>query len=85
MQAIGGGFSTVICMAIVRDVYPVEQIGRHMSMVLLTMLASPVIAPSLGAALLRFGWPSIFFFKAAYACVIGGYYYAAVPETRPST
>jgi len=83
VQAIGGGFSTVICMAIVRDVYPVEQIGRRMSMVLLTMLASPVIAPSIGAALLRFGWPSIFFFKAAYACVLGGYYYAAVPETRP--
>ena len=83
VQAIGGGFSTVICMAIVRDVYPVEQIGRRMSMVLLTMLASPVIAPSLGAALLRFGWPAIFFFKAAYAGVLGVYYYAKVPETRP--
>ncbi|HET7132133.1 MAG TPA: MFS transporter [Gammaproteobacteria bacterium] len=74
VQAIGGGFSTVICMAIVRDVYPVEEIGRRMSMVLLTMLASPVIAPSLGAALLRFGWPTIFFFKAAYAGVLGVYY-----------
>jgi len=41
------------------------------------------LALSLGAALLRFGWPSIFFFKAAYACALGGYYYAAVPETRP--
>ncbi|HET8696867.1 MAG TPA: multidrug effflux MFS transporter [Gammaproteobacteria bacterium] len=83
VQAIGGGFSTVICMAIVRDVYPVEEIGRRMSMVLLTMLASPVIAPSLGAALLRFGWPTIFFFKAAYAGVLAVFYYAKVPETRP--
>ncbi|HEX5046458.1 MAG TPA: Bcr/CflA family efflux MFS transporter, partial [Gammaproteobacteria bacterium] len=83
VQAIGGGFSTVICMAIVRDVYPVEEIGRRMSMVLLTMLASPVIAPSLGAALLRFGWPTIFFFKAGYAGALGVYYYAKVPETRP--
>jgi DHA1 family bicyclomycin/chloramphenicol resistance-like MFS transporter len=83
VQAIGGGFSTVICMAIVRDVYPVEELGQRMAMVLLTMLASPVIAPSLGAALLRFGWPSIFFFKAAYAGALGTYYYLAVPETRP--
>jgi MFS transporter, DHA1 family, multidrug resistance protein len=83
VQAIGGGFSTVICMAIVRDVYPVEELGKRMAMVLLTMLASPVIAPSLGAALLRFGWPSIFFFKAAYAGALGTYYFVAVPETRP--
>jgi DHA1 family bicyclomycin/chloramphenicol resistance-like MFS transporter len=82
VQAVGGGFSTVICMAIVRDVYPIEELGRRMAMVMLTMLASPVIAPSLGAALLRFGWPSIFFFKAAYAGVLGAYYYMAVPETR---
>lgn len=83
VQAIGGGFSTVICMAIVRDVYPVEELGRRMAMVTLVMLASPVVAPSLGAALLRFGWPSIFLFKAAYAGSLATYYIARVPETRP--
>ncbi len=83
VQAIGGGFSTVICWAIVRDVYHVDELGKRMAMVMLTMLASPVIAPSLGAALLRFGWPSIFFFKAAYAGALGTYYWLAVPETRP--
>jgi DHA1 family bicyclomycin/chloramphenicol resistance-like MFS transporter len=83
IQAIGGGFSTVICMAIVRDVYPIEQLGRRMAMVTLVMLASPVIAPSLGAALLRFGWPAIFFFKAAYAGSLATYYATRVPETRP--
>jgi DHA1 family bicyclomycin/chloramphenicol resistance-like MFS transporter len=70
IQAIGGGFSTVICMAIVRDVYPVEELGRRMAMVTLVMLASPVIAPTLGATLLRFGWPAIFFFQTAYAVAI---------------
>ncbi len=54
-------------MAIVRDVYHVDELGRRMAMVTLVMLASPVIAPTLGAALLRFGWPAIFFFQAAYA------------------
>jgi len=82
-QAIGGGFSTVICMAIVRDVYPVEDLGRRMAMVTLVMLASPVIAPSLGAALLRFSWPAIFFFQAAYAGGLAVFYALRVPETRP--
>jgi DHA1 family bicyclomycin/chloramphenicol resistance-like MFS transporter len=85
VQAIGGGFSTVICMAIVRDVYPVEELGRRMAMVTLVMLASPVVAPSLGAALLRFGWPSIFFVKAAYAGSLATYYATRVPETRPGS
>ena len=83
VQAIGGGFATVICMALIRDVYPVEELGRRMAMVTLIMLASPVIAPSLGAVLLRFGWPSIFFFKAGYAIVLAGFYVLFVPETQP--
>ena len=83
VQAIGGGFSTVICMAIVRDVYHVDELGRRMAMVTLVMLASPVIAPTLGATLLRFGWPAIFFFKAAYAATLAVVYAVFVPETRP--
>ncbi|HUO67867.1 MAG TPA: multidrug effflux MFS transporter [Gammaproteobacteria bacterium] len=83
VQAIGGGFSTVICMAIVRDVYHVDELGRRMAMVTLIMLASPVIAPTLGATLLRFGWPAIFFFQAAYAGALAIVYATLVPETRP--
>ena len=83
VQAIGGGFSTVICMAIVRDVYHVDELGRRMAMVTLIMLASPVIAPTLGATLLRFGWPAIFFFQAAYAATLAIVYATIVPETRP--
>lgn len=83
VQAIGAGFGTVICMAIVRDVYPVQELGKRMAMVTLVMLASPAIAPTLGALLLGLGWHSIFFFKAAYGAVLALYYAVAVPETRP--
>lgn len=83
VQAIGGGFATVICMAIVRDVYPVEELGKRMAMVTLIMLASPVIAPSIGALLLNLGWPSIFAFKALYACALAVYYWVFIPETQP--
>jgi DHA1 family bicyclomycin/chloramphenicol resistance-like MFS transporter len=82
-QAFGGGFSTVICMAIARDVFPLRELGRRMAMITLIMLASPVIAPALGAALLQFGWPSIFLFKASYAVLLFIYYWLRVPETRP--
>lgn len=83
IQAIGGGFSTVICMAIVRDIYPVAEIGRRMATVTLIMLASPIVAPSIGAALLSFGWPTIFFFKAFYSGSLLLAYVLLVPETRP--
>jgi DHA1 family bicyclomycin/chloramphenicol resistance-like MFS transporter len=83
VQAIGAGFGTVICMAIVRDVYPVQELGKRMAMVTLVMLASPAIAPTLGALLLNLGWHSIFFFKAAYGAALALYYAFAVPETRP--
>lgn len=83
VQAIGGGFSTVICMAIVRDVYPVAEIGKRMAMVTLIMLASPLVAPTIGAFLLNYGWPSIFLFKATYSGALLIYYLVAIPETRP--
>lgn len=83
LQALGGGFSTVICMAIVRDVYPIDQLGRRMAMMTLIMLASPVIAPALGAALLNFGWHSIFIFKACYSSLLLVIYWLRVPETQP--
>ncbi len=83
IQAIGGGFATVICMALVRDVYPVDELGKRMAMVTLVMLASPLIAPSLGALLLGYGWPFIFFFKAGYALLLAAIYATWVPETRP--
>lgn len=82
-QAIGGGFSTVICMAIIRDVYPVEELGKRMAMMTLIMLASPIVAPSIGAMLLSFGWHAIFVFKAAYALTLALIYALFVPETRP--
>ena len=67
VQAIGGGFSTVVCMATVRDVYPVEQLGRRFATVTMVLLIAPLVAPALGAAVLPLGWEMIFFFKAAYS------------------
>ena len=82
-QAIGGGFSTVICMATVRDIYPVEQLGRRFATVTMVLLVAPLVAPALGAAVLPLGWEMIFVLKAVYAVVLVIAYAWLVPETRP--
>lgn len=82
-QAVGGGFSTVICMATVRDVYPVEQLGRRFATVTMVLLIAPLAAPALGAAILPLGWEMIFVLKAAYAGLLLAAYAVVVPETRP--
>lgn len=81
-QAIGGGFSTVICMATVRDIYPVEQLGRRFATVTMVLLVAPLLAPTLGVLMLPLGWEAIFVFKAAYAAVLLVAYARLVPETR---
>ena len=82
-QAIGGGFSTVICMASVRDVYPIEQLGRRFATVTMIVLCAPLVAPVIGTFLVPFGWHKIFLVKAAYAATLLCTYTAVVPETRP--
>ena len=82
VQAIGGGFSTVICMATVRDVYPIEELGRRFATITMIVLVAPLVAPVLGAVLLPFGWETIFVVKAGYAAILLGLYALLVPETR---
>jgi MFS transporter, DHA1 family, multidrug resistance protein len=81
-QAIGGGFATVICLATVRDVYPVDQLGRRFATVTMVLLVAPLVAPALGAAVLPMGWEMIFVLKAAYGIVLFAAYFRLVPETR---
>lgn len=82
VQALGGGFSTVIAMASVRDTYPVEELGRRMATVMLVVLVAPLVAPAFGSFLLNWGWKAIFVAKAAYASIMLALYAIAVPETH---
>jgi len=82
-QAIGGGFSTVICMATVRDIYPVEQLGRRFATVTMVVLIAPLVAPMIGSYVLPLGWQVVFVIKAVYAACLLAAYRVLVPETRP--
>lgn len=69
-QALGGGFASVICMAMIRDSYPAAEAAKRFPAVMLVMLSAPLIAPVIGALLLELGWPTIFLFLAGYALVL---------------
>lgn len=68
VQAIGAGFTSVCVAAIVRDRASGREAARLFTMIGLIMIIAPAIAPTVGSAILTVsGWPSIFFFLAAYS------------------
>ncbi len=70
VQAIGGGLATVVAMAMIRDSYPPAEAAKRYPLVMLILLGAPLFAPAIGAALMDFGWQSIFVFLAVYAVLV---------------
>jgi DHA1 family bicyclomycin/chloramphenicol resistance-like MFS transporter len=69
-------------MATVRDVYPIDELGRRFATITMIVLVAPLVAPMLGALLLPLGWEAIFLLKALYAALLFALYTVLVPETR---
>jgi DHA1 family bicyclomycin/chloramphenicol resistance-like MFS transporter len=68
LQALGGGFATVVVAAIVRDNYSGRDSATIFSMIGMIMMVAPLIAPAVGALILVLGnWQMIFGFLLAYA------------------
>ncbi|WP_157760653.1 multidrug effflux MFS transporter [Hydrogenovibrio halophilus] len=85
VQALGGGFATVVSAAMVRDLFSGQESARVFSMIALVMLVAPLIAPGIGALWLMVGqWPLIFGFLAAYAGFLVWVLWQKLPETRPA-
>ncbi|WP_235584647.1 multidrug effflux MFS transporter [Thiomicrospira sp. WB1] len=84
VQALGGGFATVVSAAMVRDLFSGRESARVFSMIALVMLVAPLIAPGVGALWLMVGqWPLIFGFLSAYALFLVWMLWQKLPETRP--
>ncbi len=83
VQALGAGAGAVVTTAVVRDLWSGRDAADRFSLLMLVMGVAPILAPSLGGALLvRFEWPSVFWTLAALGLVC----LAAVsvlPETAP--
>jgi DHA1 family bicyclomycin/chloramphenicol resistance-like MFS transporter len=72
----------VVPNAIIRDRYEGDRMARLMSLVSAVFIAVPVIAPSLGQAVLLFaGWRFIFVLLAGMSLLAGAWVFTRLPET----
>lgn len=82
VQALGGGFATVVSLAAVRDMYDPSEAGEKFATVMLIMLLAPLLAPAGGAFLLSFSWRAIFAGLCVYGVLLIVWYAWRIPETR---
>ncbi|HEY7821862.1 MAG TPA: MFS transporter, partial [Acidimicrobiia bacterium] len=81
LQSLGGSAGVVIARAIVRDLYSSKALAQALSIVVMVFALAPVLAPSLGAALLQLGtWRWLFWFLAIFGvlCLAAA---SVLPET----
>ena len=72
----------VLVVAMVRDLFEAEAMARVMSLVFMTFMLVPVLAPSVGQAILLVAsWRAIFLVLAGYALVMLAWSYIRLPET----
>ncbi|HLP17501.1 MAG TPA: multidrug effflux MFS transporter, partial [Bacteroidota bacterium] len=70
-QALGACAGLVASRAVVRDLFPVTEIAKVFSALMLVMGVAPIIAPSIGGAITAaFGWRSIFIFLVGFTAVM---------------
>jgi MFS transporter, DHA1 family, multidrug resistance protein len=82
LQGVLGSGLAVVPMAIIRDQYEGDKMARLMSLVSAVFITVPVIAPSLGQAVLLFaGWRWIFVALAVLAVLAAGWVWWRLPET----
>lgn len=61
VQALGASVGMVVSRAVVRDLFPPEEMARIFSWLMLVMGVAPIVAPTVGGMLVtNFGWESIF-------------------------
>lgn len=71
LQALGGGFATVVAGAMVRDLFSGRESAKVLSMMAMVMLIAPLIAPAIGALILLWHtWHGVFLFLVVYAFAI---------------
>jgi len=84
VQGIGAASVMVIPRAIIRDLHTGIEATRLMSLVMLVISVSPILAPLAGSALIvPFGWRAVFVAVTAAAAVSLVLLAFSLPETRP--
>jgi DHA1 family bicyclomycin/chloramphenicol resistance-like MFS transporter len=71
VQGLGAGAGPVLGRAIIRDLFQGAQMARVMSFAMAAFITAPIVAPSIGAAILAVAsWRWIFVFLALYGAVL---------------
>jgi len=84
VQGVGGAFGLVIAYACVRDRYAGKAAAHYFSLLLLVTGLAPILAPLVGAQILRFsGWRGIFVALAVLSGAVLIACMSALPESLP--
>ncbi|OUC09204.1 MFS transporter [Litorilinea aerophila] len=84
LQGIGASSSRAVTLALVRDQYSGRAMARVMSFVMTVFIFVPMIAPTLGQAVLLFaGWRSIFALFILLSLILLVWLALRQPETLP--
>jgi DHA1 family bicyclomycin/chloramphenicol resistance-like MFS transporter len=85
LQGFGAAASSTIAMAVVRDLFTGVRVAQVLSRLMLVMGLAPILAPSIGSAILRFtGWRMIFVVLAAISTGVVLASARFLPETLPA-
>ena len=84
LQGMGAAAGIVVALAVIRDLYVGRPAAILLSRLILVMGAAPIIAPTLGGALLGFtSWRGVFVALAVYGLVLIPIAFRFLPETLP--
>ncbi|SCY42569.1 MFS transporter, DHA1 family, bicyclomycin/chloramphenicol resistance protein [Flavobacterium anhuiense] len=87
VQAIGSCAATVASVAMVRDLFPVKDIPKVFSLLMLVVGLSPMLAPTIGGYVTEdLGWHAVFFILMCMGIVILSASQFGLPNTyKPDT
>lgn len=84
LHAIGGGASMVLARAIVRDIYPANEVARLMSVLSMITMSGPLVAPIIGGNLVVLGgWRAILWLLTGLGVVFFFVVAFVIEESHP--
>ncbi|KAB1068686.1 multidrug effflux MFS transporter [Tamlana haliotis] len=84
LQGIGLSSPRSLSLSMIRDSYEGDYMAKIMSIVVMFFILVPVVAPTLGQALMAFfSWKSIFYFNLIFGVIIMFWFWQRQPETLP--
>jgi DHA1 family bicyclomycin/chloramphenicol resistance-like MFS transporter len=85
LQGFGAAAASVVAMAVVRDLFTGRAAAAVISRLVMVMGLAPVLAPSLGSAVLELGsWRTVFVVLAGLGVLLGALAAVALKETLPA-